>query len=281
MANKIKNAFDSVKADSSLKESAMQFLEKERRKRKYPLLAVQKTFAAVCAMLVLAAGIGGYSWTQTPVSYLSIDVNPSIELALNAFDRVVSAAAYNDQGDRLLEELSLKGKKYTEAIDAVADSSILKQYLTEEEELVITVAADSSRKEKLLSGVESCSSHIGHSSRSVTADPGIVPDAHENGLSVGKYQAFLELSQYDDTVTVHECKEMSMTEIHGRILEHEHGHENSHGNAGVPEDQEDEAENTQEDENAEEGIQQEDTGEQKHHQNENRNGKNHDTHHGS
>lgn len=233
MANKIKNAFDSVKADSSLKESTMQYLAKQRARRCHPFPAVRRTLAAVCAMLILAAGIGGYSWVQTPVSYLSIDVNPSIELALNSFDRVVSAAAYNEQGESLLKELSLKelslkGKKYTEAIDAVADSSILKEYLTPEEELVITVAADSSRKEKLLSGVQDCSGHIGHNCRSVSAEPDIVSDAHENGLSVGKYQAYLVLSQYDETVTVHDCRDMSMTEIHGRILEHEHGHENSH-----------------------------------------------------
>ncbi len=68
----------------------------------------QKTFATACAALLLAIGITGYSWTKTPVSYISIDVNPSIELSLNRFGRVVSATAFNAEGRKILETLSLK-----------------------------------------------------------------------------------------------------------------------------------------------------------------------------
>ena len=73
MTNRVQDAFDCIKADKDLK--------------------------------------AGYSWVQRPVSYVSIDVNPSIELALNRFDRVVYAAAYNLEGEEILNGLSLKGKK--------------------------------------------------------------------------------------------------------------------------------------------------------------------------
>lgn len=226
MANKIQESFQHVRADDALKDSAKQYLSMQRyrgRKRFFGP-AFGGALAAVCAMLILASGIGGYSWILKPVSYVSMDVNPSIELGLNRYDRVVSAVAYNDQGAELLEGLSLKWKRYTDAINIVAGSDLMQSYLQGEEELVLTVAADSSREQELAAGVKSCSGHIGHGSRSVQADISTVSEAHDNGLSVGKYQAYLALAQYDETVTVDDCKGMSMAEIHGKIIEHEHGH---------------------------------------------------------
>ena len=53
---------------------------------------------------MLAVSIGGYSYIQTPVSYVSIDVNPSVELTLNRVDRVISATAFNGDGEAVLED---------------------------------------------------------------------------------------------------------------------------------------------------------------------------------
>lgn len=230
MANKIHDAFENVKADPTLKQSTVRFLEEKRRKEQRPVkyLPVQKAFAAVCAMAVILLGIGGFSWLITPVSYVSIDINPSMELALNRMDRVVSVTSYNKQGEELVRDLHLKGKKYKQAIYMITESGRLQQYLKSEEELVITLAADSS-KTALKTGVEECCSHIGHGSRSVTVDVDTASQAHEHGLSVGKYSAYLQLTQYDDSVTIDECKKMSMSQIHSQIIEHEHG--SGHGHA--------------------------------------------------
>lgn len=230
MANKIHDAFENVKADPALKQSTIQFLEGKRKKKQpmFSYVPIGKTVAAVCAMVMVLIGIGGYSWLLTPVSYVSIDINPSMELALNRLDRVVSVTSYNPQGEELIKNLRLKGKKYMQAIYMITESDRLKQYLQFEEELVLTVAADSS-KTALKTGVEQCCSHIGHGTRSVSVDVEVASKAHENGLSVGKYSAYLQLSQYDDSVTIDQCKKMSMAQIHSQIMEHEHGTGHGHG----------------------------------------------------
>lgn len=230
MANKIHDAFENVKADPALKQSTIQFLEGKRKKKQpmFSYVPIGKTVAAVCAMVLILIGIGGYSWLLTPVSYVSIDINPSMELALNRLDRVVSVTSYNPQGDELIKNLHLKGKKYIQAIYMITENDRLKQYLQLEEELVITVAADSS-KTALKAGVEQCCSHIGHGTRSVSVDVEVAQKAHDNGLSVGKYSAYLQLSQYDDSVTIDQCKKMSMAQIHSQIIEHEHGTGHGHG----------------------------------------------------
>ena len=230
MANKINDAFENVKANPTLKQSTIQFLEKKKKKKQpmFSYVPIGKTVAAVCAMVLILIGIGGYSWLLTPVSYVSIDINPSMELALNRLDRVVSVTSYNPQGDELIKNLHLKGKKYIQAIYMITENDRLKQYLQLEEELVLTVAADSS-KTALKAGVEQCCSHIGHGTRSVSVDVEVAQKAHDNGLSVGKYSAYLQLSQYDDSVTIDQCKKMSMAQIHSQIIEHEHGTGHGHG----------------------------------------------------
>ncbi|POP33556.1 hypothetical protein C3B58_06960 [Lactonifactor longoviformis] len=239
MANRIHDMFEPVKASEELKESTAAFLQAERRKRTAHFFrpAVYRTIAAVCVMLMLLAGIGGYSVMGTPVSYVSIDVNPSVELALNRFDRVVSATAYNEDGEVILEGLAVKGKKYTEAIDLILDSADKSAYLTPESDLVFTVAAKNrEKKRELRTGIENCSGCMEHGGESISADIGTVTEAHHHGVSLGKYSAYLKLSQYDETVTVEDCRDMTMSDIHHQIKEHEQGGKHRNGEANETDD---------------------------------------------
>ena len=224
MDNKIQDAFSHVKADPALKEATKDLLATKRERQSvFRTRAAYRTFAAVCAMLLLVVGIGGYQWSQMPVSYVSIDINPSIELGLNCFERVVTAEAYNPEGEEILQGLSLKGKKYTEAIDSVVESETMAPYLTKEEELVLTVAAKDSKEKTIETTVADYSKRVGKNCHSVSADIETASSAHDNGMSVGKYNAYLQLSQYDSGVTLDECKHMSMSQIHGLLNEHGHG----------------------------------------------------------
>lgn len=223
MTNKIYDAFGHIQADAHLKESTKQFLRERSRRKVRPDRHPVVSFAAsaVCAMLLLVAGGIGYSWIWTPVSYVSIDVNPSMELGLNRFNRVVSAEAYNVEGEEILDGLPLKWKNYTEAIDTVIESEEMQSYLTDTSELVLTVTADSAYEAELTEGVKACASHVEGGCHSAQADINAVPQAHENGVSCGKYKAYLELSQYDTTITLDECRKMSMEEIWERIKTYE------------------------------------------------------------
>lgn len=232
MENRIHDAFENVKADSKMKEATKQFLAKKHQNKTTFLFhrSVQRVLAA-CALAVLIMGISGYSWLLEPVSYVSIDVNPSMEMALNRLDRVVSVTAYNPQGEELLEQLSLQGQTYIQAIYRITETDALQEYLTEEEELVITVAAGKRKESELKAGVKQCCVHIGHGSRSVSVNLKVASEAHGNGLSVGKYSAYLQLAKYDDSVTVDDCRDMSMAEIHCKIIEHTHGSGHGYGDA--------------------------------------------------
>ncbi len=222
LANHIHDAFDSIRADEELKGSTRQFLLEQRggsgMHSHRP--GISKMLVTVCILLLFVVGAGGYSWMQAPVSYVSIDVNPSVELALNRLDRVVGITAFNADGAALVDGLSLKGKKYTDAVNLIVDGTVMRAYLSDDAELVFTVAAPGMRSGKLQAGIAQCHSSGGHNCYSVSADIGLVSVAHEYGFSLGKYHAYLQLSAYDSTITVEDCREMSMAEIHQCIREH-------------------------------------------------------------
>lgn len=254
MENKIQDAFAQIHASPKLKEDTLRFLQAERSRRSRQIERIgriersrrtgltgpgrwQHAFTAVCAALALVVGIGVYHTTQTPVSYVSIDVNPSVELALNRYDRVVSATAYNDDGELILDQVNVKGTRYTDAIDTIIESSAMQPYLTDRSTLTFTVAAYNPDKEvSILNGVNSCSGCRSRGGQSYRAEISNLPTAHDNDLSLGKYTAYLTLSQYDNTITTKDCHNMTMTEIHHQIRKHQnngnHGNSNNHNDDG-------------------------------------------------
>ena len=182
--NKIRQAFDDIHADPRLKDLTKQALERERQRRTRRKTGSVLACTLLCAAFVLILGLGGYTWIQTPISYVSIDVNPSIELALNRLDRVVAASAYNPEGAGILDGLSLKGKEYTAAIQAIVGSSAMSAYLTDDPELFITVASDGARQVRLENGAADTSMQMGHSCHSASTDMATAAQAHASGLSL-------------------------------------------------------------------------------------------------
>lgn len=231
MTNKIHDAFDQIQASEEIKSSTMQFLQTQREKRHpHPTRFVWRNAAAVfLAIFVLILGAGGYYTIKIPVSYVSIDVNPSLELALNRFDRVVFATAYNEDGESILNCVKVKGESYQNAIDTLVESEALQVYLTKDSMLTFTVAAnDPEKANTILNAIENCASCQNHQGRGYTADVTSIAKAHECGMSFGKYKAYLILSEYDNNVTTEECRNMSMAELHHQIQEHKHKHEQEH-----------------------------------------------------
>lgn len=232
LENDFRSALGRVRASEEMKERTLACLAARRRQRGQPLRAL-----AVCAMLALALGVGGWQVLRVPVAYVSVDVNPSVELALNRLDRVVSATAYNEDGEAVLAGVKLEGRSYTQAIDELLDSEAMAPYLVGDYALTLTVAAGSAGEEAaLLAGVHGCESYQNNGGESWSADLGSLSEAHAHGMSFGKYAAGQVLQSYDSSVTDSDCHAMTMAEIqtrihaceHGGAVEVESGHHGSH-----------------------------------------------------
>jgi len=109
-----------------------------------PVLWKWSVAAVILLALVGSAGqINTIPGGATPAYFITLDINPSIELAINAEQRVVYADGLNPEGDVLVEKLNLIGRTFKQAIALIENQAELDGYLKPgQNEIVITIAQD-------------------------------------------------------------------------------------------------------------------------------------------
>lgn len=219
MKDKFKAALDQVRADQALKEDTLAFLAQETQgftgRPKGASGTVRRLVpAAACLVLVLLGG----GWLYfTPTAAISVDINPSLELTVNRFDKVLSAQGYNEEGQALADTLDLSFAHYTDVVEELLATDQVTALLSDNAVLTITVVGGSdSQSARLLSGVETCTAGR-ENAYCYCAHGEDMEAAHDAGLSYGKYQAFLALQALDPSVTAEEVQGMTMRELRDRI----------------------------------------------------------------
>ena len=213
--NAFQKSMSGVRATEELKKNTLQYLKEQQEKKAgaRPRLIIRYAIAAVCLLLLL--GTGSYSVYRKPVSYISIDVNPSIELGINCFDMVVSAEAYNEDGQNILQHVSVKNISYIQAINKLLADESDQLYLQDDSLLVFTVISDQSHS--IIEEIRTNEFARTYETLMYTSDTACMEEAHSHEMSFGIYRAYLELSQYDSSVTIEDCHGMTMGEIQTRI----------------------------------------------------------------
>ena len=118
MNNRLKETFDKIQAEEKLKDSTRQYLfEKTRGYTKGSAFPYKKFIVSMVCFIVVLLCSGGYLFYFTPVSAISIDVNPSVELGVNRFDKVISVEGRNEDGCKLAASLDIKFLNYADAFD--------------------------------------------------------------------------------------------------------------------------------------------------------------------
>lgn len=216
MRDRITQAFDQVHAEESLKASTRAFLRQKTRgyTRAGTPGYLRMIPAAACLVLVILAGRWLYF---TPTVEISIDINPSLELGINRFDRVISTTGYNDDGQALLDSLDLNNLEYNQAVELILSSDTVASLLSGDAVLTIgVIGPDGEQTTRVLSDMEDCTSHS-ENMHCFHAYEDTSEDAHELGLSCGKYRAYLQLKALDPSVTPEAVADMTMQEIWDRI----------------------------------------------------------------
>lgn len=231
--DKIRDAFDAIHAEDALKERTLEavraqvagekdgekdgekrgLLARHGARRQAQVVTLRRRLAVAACLVVALVAAGGWAWL-TPTATISVDVNPSVELGINRFDRVVSARGVNDDGRALLSEVDVWGATYDEAVDRLLASSNVSTLLAEGGQAEVTVVdqGDSDQCARLLAGVEACASEH-ENTHCHGADEDDVSAARDVGLSYGKYRLLLEIQELDPSVTADDVRDLSMREM--------------------------------------------------------------------
>lgn len=213
--NLIRESLQHIQATEELKQNTLQYLNEKQQRKCGARVFLTPGYALAALLLFCLIGLGGHFTYSRPVSYISIDVNPSIELGINCFGRVVFAEAYNDDGKGMTQQVALENVSYMRAISRLLNDDNYNRYLEEDSVLVFTVISDQS--EKILEEITSSELYEKYSAVTYTSDTACMEEAHQHHMSFGKYRTYLELLEYDEGVTIEECHGMTMGELRDRI----------------------------------------------------------------
>lgn len=214
MDRKLKEVFQQIQAEDELKNNTKVFLQQKTQGYTKMRTTTRQYFVYAAACVCFLFMLFGGRWLYfTPVAQISIDINPSIELSINRFDQVISVNSFNKDGQELVKSLNLKIKNYTDAINQIMNDEKIMQLLSNNEIMTITVTgADGKQSSRILSNVETCTAKR-RNTYCYLASSEEVSEAHEMGLSCGKYKAFLEIQELDASITPDEIQNMTMREI--------------------------------------------------------------------
>ena len=230
MKNKIYNAFNDIKAEENLKQDTLAYLQgKINKKNKLNVKRFAVAFASV--FLIFFAGALSYNLYFTESAIVDIDVNPSIELTINRFNRIINVYAYNDDGNQILSAVNVKHKPYDEAVKILIDEMAKEGYIKEAGLFSATLRTDSDQDTRLATLkttiASSLQSHHNTFEMDVFAvDGDTKTHSHEQNITPAKYLAILELQAVDPTVTFETCKDHAINEIKQQTHDHANGSDN-------------------------------------------------------
>lgn len=256
----VRQAFDQVQATEEQKvRTREQVLARMRAAQDAPAPAQIISFnrrrsrvrrflpVAACLVLVVLA-LGGWTWMH-PVASIAFDVNPSLELNVNCFDRVVSVDTYNAAGEQLAQEAQVEFKSYEDALNELLETATVKSLVEDGGEVDITVAtSDDATATKLMAGVERCSAeHSSTTCHRATSEE--AEAAHHEGMSVGRWRVYQDLLANGVDISADEINSMSMHELHDMQDDQTsstHGHQNGYQSSSASStSEEDDGQHTQ------------------------------------
>jgi len=228
-----KRYLDQVKAEAGLKKKTEGYVKAalasgtQNKENKIHLRRGQgirrKVWIAVASIAVcMVISGGGYAYYKTPVNYVSLDINPSVELGVNVFDTVVTVEPVNEDGQDLLEAKDVIGLPIEKAIEDLVEEAADQDYIADNGTTVIAVTAESDDERVALKLQEKSAQGVSlaMSNKKVIAevyqdcsDLALRAEAKEQGVSPGKYKLIMMMQTLDPSITVEQYKEAKVSQI--------------------------------------------------------------------
>ena len=215
---------DQVKAEDELKERTKAYVKKELLQREHTghsprrkVLAAAFTFAAFAIF-----SISGYALYQHPVNYISLDINPSVELKVNIFDIVIEAQGVNDDGKALVAGKRIGRMSVQDAAGALVKEAADRKYIADDGSTVIAVTAESKNAEKALELKDESVKGVRSSLKDCNVEAIVYADcmdlemrvkARELDISPGKYKILRILQTLNQDVDITRYKDTRISEI--------------------------------------------------------------------
>lgn len=178
---------------------------------------------AASIAIFLLVGFGGTQYFTKEIT-ISVDVNPSLELDINRFGRIVSIHTYNEDAKQIVDQLSLKYIPYNKALKEILSDDFFGAYIEKNPYMLVTVQTKEKEKEAIiLEYVRSVidtqikTSYTGVQIDCISVDGEMLEQAHHYGVSAGIYSMLLELQRVGKDINLEDYLEDNLTQIRKEI----------------------------------------------------------------
>lgn len=198
------------------------------------MFAAKKTKRVIVGLMLVAmisiscaclAGCAGGA--KTPNAFVTIDINPSIEIITNDKGVVVSVSALNDDAAVLLVDMSFDSMSIDKAVDLILKEAKSLGYISEGEQNAVLITADAGNKtaqlQKALDArverfAKQAKLNIDLLAASSETNPKLAERAEALGVTFGKMKLIELAMKYDSTLTEAVAKDMPIKELNAILI---------------------------------------------------------------
>ena len=216
----IRSVLENIQPDENLIKNTEMLLKSKDSQKKFHL---NKLLIAACLSIILVTlTFSTYRYNQ-PVAYICIDVNPSLELVLNKFDRVIDVVYFNDEAKNLVSIKEIHSLKPAEAINLILDKVSSRGYLSSSSDSVVSIAMYSNNVDRSIQLMEESIKDVDYNFKSInivsyTVSTDLKKEADSLSISFGKLNLIKIIQHLDKSVAVEDYRDVSITSIMNDIL---------------------------------------------------------------
>lgn len=179
--------------------------------------------ACLAIFLFIVSAALSYHYAPHAAAYVSLDINPSVELLLNTRDRVMEARALNEEGEKLIRDVYLLGIPSERAIQIIVNRAAQFGYMRLDRYNLLLISITPVKgekrrpelKEKLLKEAKKAldSEHVQGVVKGLETSPELRERALKLGLSPGRYAILVESLCTGLNVSPEDLKEKSISDV--------------------------------------------------------------------
>lgn len=211
---------DNIHASQETKDKTLNYIY-HRKHKKYAHKKILLIPIFVCILLLFVSLSLRSSIIPEPVAYVSLDVNPSLELRLDKNNVVIETIAYNKDAQRILDKVDLNGEKLQSAVLTLLNDKKYENYL-QNGLLEVSIFADnqklSTRIESILNSLfeKNLESDQFHCSQ---VDQETHHNASSHHITAGKYQIIETIMSYTSKYSFEELNGYSIKKLYTILYE--------------------------------------------------------------
>lgn len=187
------------------------------------VLHLFKPYLAVASILVAAlAWFAFNAMLPRAVAYVSLDINPSVELGIDRGARIVSAKGINEDGQRLLKKVAILNEPLKDGLQKIIYGCIEYKYLQPQGDNLVLVTFTGIQSKELEYSADAIYENLYApiSNSGVNAelivtetDNKTVKEANNHGVTPGRYLLQKELEKKGVTITNQEIRAQKIREL--------------------------------------------------------------------